>query len=244
MLDKAELQELLVRLKLGTVSVDSAIEEIEKNFYDEREETSGFLKRAGFDRVVFCGNKDEDYLKKIINNYLEKRISFICINLDKEMTAKLASLFDGLDIVYDAGIAFKTYVKPAPKAFKTVILSSSHQLCRPCLEAETVLRLVGIDVETVSCLHPYKLLSIKNRINNASVVIVASESPALAEVAAELFSGVVVALPLSEDDKSLFKGVVGMYGAVLSPYGVSAVNINSGFAAAMAVYRCFLTSVQ
>ena len=35
MLDKSELEDLLVKLRLGTISVESAVNEIEQNFYND-----------------------------------------------------------------------------------------------------------------------------------------------------------------------------------------------------------------
>ena len=72
MLDKNELQELLVRLKLGTISVDSAIEEIEKNFNDESDYISNVWKDTVFENIIFYNGKNLDYVKNIINEYKNK----------------------------------------------------------------------------------------------------------------------------------------------------------------------------
>lgn len=237
MLDKHELQDLLVRLKLGTVSVDGAIEEIEKNFYDENELSFSFLKNTSFEQVTFCEGKSIDYLKRIIDMYLEKRISFICVGIDNDIAVKLGSYFDGIDIFYEAGIAAKTYTPIKSKGFKAAIVSSACDLSKPCHEAESVLNLFGVETEIILGVHPDKFSTVKNRLQNVSAVIVASESTALAEVVSSVFLGPVVSLPLSRGKDVSLNGFCTMLGSVSSPWGVTTVNIDSGFAAAMAIYR-------
>ena len=61
MLDKNELEDLLVKLRLGTISIESAITEIEQNFYsvDENENISIWQKLScPFDEVLECDNFD------------------------------------------------------------------------------------------------------------------------------------------------------------------------------------------
>ncbi len=237
MLDKNELQELLVRLKLGTVSVDNAIEEIEKNFYEESEPSGRFPKGCVFEDVIFCGGKNAAYLKNAVETRLEKRIPFICLGLESACMSELAKVFDGVEFIYDAGMALKIYDKAVSMDFKAVIVTSSPALCRVCREAETVLGLTGIEVETVAGVHPGKFSAVKNMIGEADAVIAASDRGSLAEAAGAFFPGPVVALPLSGGAGAALNGFSGMFEAISSPWGVPSVNIDCGFAAAMAVYR-------
>ena len=232
MLDKNELQELFVRLKLGTVSVDNAIEEIEKNFYEEGESSGTFPRGCVFEDVVFCGGKNTAFIKSAVETRLEKRIPFICLGLENSVMADLAAAFDGMEIVYDAGMAIKIYDKAPKIDFKAVIITSSPVLCRVCREAETVLKLLGFKCEAVSGVNLARLAVLKNIIKDADAVIVASESATLPDAAGVFFHGPIIFLPLSGGS-----ALNCFYGNLSSAWGVSSVNADNGFSAAMALYR-------
>ena len=57
MLDKNELEDLLVKLRLGTISIESAVNEIEQNFYSAEDNDSLTVwQKLGcpFDEMVEC----------------------------------------------------------------------------------------------------------------------------------------------------------------------------------------------
>ncbi|MDE7315611.1 MAG: hypothetical protein K2N11_07920, partial [Mucispirillum sp.] len=66
MLDKGELEDLLVKLRLGTISIESAVSEIEQNFYsaDDNDSLTVWQKLGcPFDEMAECNGKDTHYVE-------------------------------------------------------------------------------------------------------------------------------------------------------------------------------------
>ena len=64
-LDKGELENLLVKLRLGTISIDTALSEIEQNFYsvDDNDNLTVWQKvGCSFNELTECRDKDADYI--------------------------------------------------------------------------------------------------------------------------------------------------------------------------------------
>lgn len=230
MLDKHELQELLVRLKLGTISVDSAIEEIEKNFNDESDYISNVWKDTVFENIIFYNGKNLDYVKNIINEYIEKHSSFICVGLENNVITELAAIFDNIDFVYDAGMVYKIYNDIDEINYKTVILASDKSYFKICREVETTLNLVGIKPEIILDIYPDKLATIKKRIIDADCVVIVSHNSTLTDIASLAYNKPIVFIPTSKNKEFSIK-------RHSLPMGVVAVNVDCGFEGGIAVYR-------
>lgn len=230
MLDKNELQELLVRLKLGTLSVDSAIEEIEKNFNDENDYITNVWKNSVFENVIFYNGKNFDYIKNAISEYIEKHTSFICVGLENSVISELAAVFDNIEFVYDAGMAYKVYDSINEINFNTVILSPDKSNFKVCREVETTLNLVGIKPEIIFNIYPDKLSTIKKRIVNANCVVIVSHNSTLSDIVSFACDKPIIFIPTSKNKEFSIK-------RHSLPMGIVAVNVDCGFEGAMAVYR-------
>ncbi len=75
MLDKNELEDLLVKLRLGTISIESAVSEIEQNFYsaDDNDSLTVWQKLGcPFDEMAECNGKDAHYIELLIHQLHKK----------------------------------------------------------------------------------------------------------------------------------------------------------------------------
>ena len=93
MLDKGELEDLLVKLRLGTISVESAVNEIEQNFYnDDNNENLTIWQKLNcpFDEMVECNNKSAHDIEILINQLAKKYSSFLLTSIDENVMTELA----------------------------------------------------------------------------------------------------------------------------------------------------------
>lgn len=178
MLDKNELEDLLVKLRLGTISIESAITEIEQNFYsvDENENISIWQKLAcPFDEVLECDNLSiaqiENYVAKMIKN----NTSFILTGLADEAVSEISAKYAKCKPVFESGI-----IKCIDKENKlntekkVVIVSSLSKDEKIIAQIEVILNMLGIAVEFYN-VSPYKTVSmqvLKTYLHSASAVIV------------------------------------------------------------------------
>jgi NCAIR mutase (PurE)-related protein len=109
-------------------------------------------------------------------------------------------------------------------------------------EAAAVARAIGLGVTTVfdvgvAGLH--RLLSVVDTVRAADcVVVVAGMEAALASVVGGLVAAPVIAVPTSVGYGAAFEGMTALLGMLSScAAGITVVNIDSGFAAALAAHR-------
>ncbi len=107
MLDKNELEDLLVKLRLGTISIESAVSEIEKNFYsiDENENISIWQKLdCPFDEVVECDNLNYLQIENLIKKMIKDNTDFLLTSVKDDIIAEISVKFSKCKVYYDAGI--------------------------------------------------------------------------------------------------------------------------------------------
>lgn len=178
MLDKSELEDLLVKLRLGTISVESAICEIEQNFYsvDDNENLSIWQKLAcPFDEVLECDNLNitqvENYVAKMIKN----NTSFILTGLQDEAVAEISTKYSKCKPVLDSGIIKCINKENKLNTDKKIVIVSSLSKDEKIIsQIESILNMLGISVEFYN-VSQYKTVSmqvLKTYLHSASAVIV------------------------------------------------------------------------
>jgi len=133
--------------------------------------------------------------------------------------------------------------RPAPPTRFRLVVASAGTADRPvAAEAVAVARAVGLDVDLhadVGVAGIHRILSVTGQLTRAdAVVVIAGMEGALASVVAGLVACPVIAVPTSTGYGAALQGVTALL-AMLSSCapGVTVVNIDSGYAAAMAAYR-------
>lgn len=178
MLDKNELEDLLVKLRLGTISIESAITEIEQNFYsvDENENISIWQKLAcPFDEVLECDNLSIAQIENYVAKMTKNNTSFILTGLADEAVSEISAKYAKCKPVFESGI-----IKCIDKENKlntekkVVIVSSLSKDEKIIAQIEVILNMLGIAVEFYN-VSPYKTVSmqvLKTYLHSASAVIV------------------------------------------------------------------------
>lgn len=179
MLDKNELEDLLVKLRLGTISIESAVNEIEQNFYsvDDNDNLTVWQKLGcPFDEMAECNGKDAHYVEMLIHQMYKKYNNFILTGIDENIMRELAPKFNKCIFLYDAGIITYIEKEQAVKYDKTVVVVTSlAQDDKMIKELEAVFNILGMPVEICS-ISKYETVSmqvVKNYLSKAKAVIVA-----------------------------------------------------------------------
>lgn len=178
MLDKNELEDLLVKLRLGTISIESAITEIEQNFYsvDENENISIWQKlECPFDEVLECDNLSVTQIENHVAKMIKSNTSFILVGLSEEALSEISAKYSKCKAYFEAGIIkYTAKEKKLDTDKKIVIVSSLNKDEKIVSQVEVILNILGISVEFYS-VSPYKTVSmqiLKNYIHTANAVIV------------------------------------------------------------------------
>lgn len=134
----------------------------------------------------------------------------------------------------------------SPRSFRLAVVSAGTADIRVAAEAAAVARTVGLAVTTfhdvgVAGLH--RTLDCAEEIaTHDAVVVVAGMEGALASVIAGLVAAPVIAVPVSSGYGAALEGVTALLAMMSScAAGLTVVNIDSGFAAAMAAHRLATT---
>lgn len=179
MLDKNELEDLLVKLRLGTISIESAVNEIEQNFYsvDDNDNLTVWQKLGcPFDEMAECNGKDAHYVEMLIHQMYKKYNNFILTGIDENIMRELAPKFSKCIFLYDAGIIISIDSKQNIQYDKQVLVVTSlahdDKIIR---ELEEVFNILGMPVE-ICYISKYETVSmqvVKNYLSKAKAVIVA-----------------------------------------------------------------------
>lgn len=179
MLDKNELEDLLVKLRLGTISIESAISEIEQNFYsvEDNESISIWQKLScPFDEVLECDNLSISQVESYVVKMNKQNTSFILTGLSDEVISEISAKYSKCKPVLEAGI-IKCINKDNKlnRDKKVLIVSSLSEDEKIIAQLEVILTIQGIEVEFYH-ISPYKTVAmqvLKTYLNNANAVIVA-----------------------------------------------------------------------
>ncbi len=233
MLDKSELEDLLVKLRLGTISVESAICEIEQNFYsvDENENISIWQKLAcPFDDVLEGNNLSAEHVDSYIAKMVKNNASFIVTGLADDIISEICAKYNRCQALYEAGI-IKCILKEnkVDNSKKVVIVSSLTKDEKIIAQTEAILNIMGIPVEFYN-VSPYKTVSmqvLKTYLQKANAVIVAYDKDIrLPSIVSNITAKPVVILSKKKNDSRYMLS----NGAVLAKAG-------SSISAAMAAVR-------
>ena len=166
MLDKNELEDLLVKLRLGTISIESAITEIEQNFYsvDENENISIWQKLScPFDEVLECDNLSIAQIENYTAKMTKTNTKFILTGLTDEAVSEISAKYAKCKPVFESGI-----IKCIDKENK---FNKDEKIVA---QIEVILNIMGIAVEFYN-VSPYKTVSmqvLKTYLHSAKAVIV------------------------------------------------------------------------
>lgn len=238
--------DLLTRVSAGELDPNAALERLALEPF----ETLPFATidhhravRQGFPEVVFGSGKTVEQVVTIAQRLAEKGGGFLVTRADAAARAALASGFPNV-IVNDVARTVRLAGEvPPPAGSGTILIVTAGTSDLPVAEeaAETAMamgnaihRLTDVGVAGI-----HRLLSRAEELREARVVIVvAGMDGALPSVVGGLVKGPVIAVPTSVGYGAALGGVAPLLTALNScAAGVTVVNIDNGFGAAVAASR-------
>ncbi len=242
-MDRDILEDLLVRLSKGEVSVEDALERLKNLPFEDL----GFAcidhhrsLRKGLSEVIFGEGKEVSEILSIIECMVDREQNIMVTRLLPEKAGEIQSRFPESE--YNTKSMVLTLVKyPIKKSGKGTILvmSAGTSDIHVAEEAAATAGFMGNEVDTlydvgISGIH--RVLSQRERIMKASVIVaVAGMEGALPSVVAGLVDKPVIAVPTSVGYGASFKGLAALLGMLNScAAGVTVVNIDNGFGAGYA----------
>ncbi len=235
---------MLEQVKKGKVTIDEAVEKLRHLPFEDL----GFACidhhrqiRRGFPEVIYCPGKTTEQIVKIFSNLAEKGNNVLATRVEEDVFEALAKTKKFPNVRYEksarAIVLQQRELEPS-KAIIPIVTAGTADM-PVAAEAKVTAEIMGQRTELicdvgVAGLH--RLLGHLAKLQNANVIIVvAGMEGALASVVGGLVSCPVIAVPTSVGYGASFEGLSALLTMLNScAAGVTVVNIDSGFSAAVA----------
>ncbi|SNT45085.1 nickel pincer cofactor biosynthesis protein LarB [Actinacidiphila glaucinigra] len=197
--------------------------------------------RQGLPEVVYGPGKTVDQIAGIVTGLLEHNTGPVLVTRVAPDTA--AAVLGRVDSgSYDEEARLLLWRPAAASGFSVVVAAAGTSDRPVAAEAGAVATAVGLDttaVHDVGVAGLERVLQVRGLLRSAdAVIVVAGMEGALASVVGGLVAAPVVAVPVSTGYGASLDGVTALLAMLAScAAGVTVVNIDSGFSAAMAVHR-------
>lgn len=241
-METQELRTLLESVQAGSVSLESAMEQLRRLPFEDL----GYAKvdhhravRTGYPEVIYCAGKTPGQIVGILRNMLARGTrNILGTRLSQEAFEKIAPELEGCPLQYDPLSRVLVVKREAVEMPEThILVATAGTSDMPVAEeaaitAETfgnkVERIYDVGVAGI-----HRLLSYTDRIMSANVVIaVAGMEGALPSVLGGLVDKPVIAVPTSVGYGANFGGLSALLTMINScASGISVVNIDNGFGA-------------
>ena len=243
---RERVRDLLSRVADGTVSPDHALDDLSKEPFESLEFATIDHHRAlrqGFPEVIYGEGKTPDQIVAIAERIAERHGGFLATRLNEDASAALAQRFRGIEMNALARTAHLAGAQPPPVGRGTVMIVTAGTSDLPVAEEAFVTagalgnRIVRMTDVGVAGIH--RLLTKTDALFSAAVVIViAGMDGALASVVGGLVRVPVIAVPTSVGYGASYGGISALLAMLNScAAGVTVVNIDNGFGAAVAASR-------
>jgi len=234
---------LLEQVKSNELDIDQAVEKLRHLPFEDL----GFACidhhrqiRRGFPEVIFCPGKTTEHIIKIFESLAAKGNNVLATRAKPDVFEALANTEKFPNVRYDKlarAIILEQKEPPASKTVLPIVTAGTADL-PVATEAKVTAEIMGQRTELicdvgVAGLH--RLFKHLPKLQKANVVIVvAGMEGALASVVGGLVSCPVIAVPTSVGYGSAFEGLSALLTMLNScAAGVTAVNIDNGFSAAV-----------
>ena len=205
--------------------------------------------RQGYPEVILGQGKTVDQVVAIAERISARGEGFLVTRADPDARSGLAAAFPAAEINVLGRCVFLPPAEPAPAGRGTILIVTAGTSDLPVAEeAAVTARALGNAVERltdVGVAGIHRVLSGADVLTRAAVVIViAGMDGALPSVVGGLVSTPVIAVPTSVGYGASFGGVAALLAALNScASGVTVVNIDNGFGAAVAASRITHASI-
>ncbi len=243
---RERVRDLLAQVADGTVSAEYALDALARDPIETLDFATIDHHRAlrqGYPEVIYGAGKSTGQVVAIAERLAERNGTFLATRLTDEAMAALTSRFDRVEINALGRTAHLPGAEPPTVGRGTVLIVTAGTSDLPVAEEAAVTtaalgnqlaRLTDVGVAGI-----HRLLSRTDELYSASVIIViAGMDGALPSVIGGLVRVPVIAVPTSVGYGAAFGGIAPLLAMLNScASGVTVVNIDNGFGAAVAASR-------
>ncbi len=245
-MDRPRLVELLEAVKAGSTDVSTALAELSQLPFSDLSYARVDHHRAlrqGMAEVVFAPGKTAEQIAGVAARLIAARQDVLVTRLEASVFEEVAARLPQLEYRAAARTAsFQHQVRATTAEERVAVVTAGTSDVPIAEEAIETLRMAGIGCRRffdvgVAGLH--RLLAVLPELNRAeALIVIAGMEGALPSVVGGLVAAPVVAVPTSIGYGTALSGFTALMGMLTScASGVTVVNIDSGFGAAMAVVR-------
>jgi pyridinium-3,5-biscarboxylic acid mononucleotide synthase len=201
----------------------------------------GREQRQGLAEVVYAPGKTGEHITAIVRGLLRHNTGPVLVTRVEADTADVIRTRIG-EGNYDQEARLLTW-RPAPAGEFTVTVVAAGTADRPvAAEACAVATAIGLNttvIHDVGVAGLDRVLQVRDQLSDAqAVIVIAGMEGALASVIGGLVASPVIAVPTSVGYGASFEGITALLAMHAScAAGITVVNIDSGFGAAMAAHR-------
>jgi NCAIR mutase (PurE)-related protein len=245
-MDADKLKALLDRVRKGEIAVDEALRALEHLPFSDL----GYARvdhhrslRMGMPEVILGESKTPEQVTGIAQRLIEKGQNVLITRLDAEKAEQVTARVPGLAYSPLARVATFEHEPIAARDEKPVAVVTAGTSDLPVAEeAAETLRMSGTPFERVfdvGVAGIHRIVGELPALRDApAVIVVAGMEGALPSVVGGLTAAPIVAVPTSVGYGVAFGGITALFGMLTGcASGITVVNIDNGFGAAMAVHR-------
>jgi NCAIR mutase (PurE)-related protein len=240
------LRELLELVRSGTIGTEQAVAELAQLPFEDlgvaRVDHHRHL-RLGVPEVVFGEGKTSDQIATIAARILERHGRVLVTRVEEQKARSVAEQLPALKYDAVARVMVAMSNPPAPVSMAPAVIVAAGTSDLPVAEeAAVTLAFAGVPCERVydvGVAGIHRLFEALPKLSTAAAcIVVAGMEGALPSVVGGLIAAPVVAVPTSVGYGAALSGFTALFGMLTScASGITVVNIDNGFGAAMAVLR-------
>ena len=245
-MDSKKIRSVLKKIASGSLSVDEGARRLQSISFED----IGFAKldhnravRTGAPEVIFAPGKTERQIIKIFERMHKAGSDILISRTNEALYNKLRRKYENVKYNETARMIIKTGRRKKIGGNRAIaVVTGGTSDLSVAEEAGVTIEAFGGKVERiydVGVAGIHRLLAYQDKLRSASVVIVvAGMEGALASVVGGLVSAPVIAVPTSVGYGASFGGIAALLAMLNScAPGVTVVNIDNGFGAAMAALK-------
>lgn len=235
------LKKLLRQVKDGQTDIDTAVSELKGLPFEDL----GFARidhhrqlRRGFPEVIYCPGKTDEQIVKIFRTLANKGSNVLATRTNRQVFEKVRTEIDRAEFNDLAGtITLKQQEIDGVKSVLPIVSAGTSDL-PVSMEARVTAEIMGQPTEMITDVGVaglHRVVDSLKKLHDANVVIVvAGMEGALASVVGGLVDCPVIGVPTSVGYGANLGGLTALMGMLNScASGVSVVNIDNGFSAAV-----------
>ncbi len=244
-MDKVALLDLLNGVKDNQISADEGMEKLRTMPFEQLDfaclDTHRYL-RQGLPEVIFGEGKTAEQIIEIVGKLKSHNQVVVATRISPDKAQAILNAHADAKYFENAGIVTVGTFPNRKQGFKVAVVSAGTADLKVASEVEVMLSACGIDNEVIVDVGVSGLQRLLARMDSLAtadvIVVIAGMDGALPSVVGGLVSCPVIAVPTSVGYGASFDGLAALLSMLNScSAGITVVNIDNGFGAAVAAVR-------